>query len=579
MIFRNRVNRMTALPDTAAGQSKAETQLRSLLEKAETGWRPYAILIAFCALIFLPGLVGLPPMDRDESRFAQATKQMLETGDYVVPYFQDEPRTKKPVFIYWVQAASVAVFSEAEANQIWPYRLPSVLGGMASVILTFLIGARLFDRRTGLLGGLLLGGAMLMVGQSHIAQTDAVLLATILAGMYGLTLAGLGPQKGEPSEMGFAPGLFFWGGLGLSILTKGPIGPAVVGFAAIAWGILRKDASWFRRLKPLWGIPLLILIVAPWPLALWHSGAFSFIANSAQEDLIPKLLGGQESHGAPPGTYLLELFFAFWPMSLIVIPGLVTAWHYRREPAVQFLLCWWLPAWVMFEAVPTKLPHYVLPTYPALALMGAFFAVNGLPPRLSRWVRALFGLHLVFWLVIGVALTGGALFALEQYGPGIDWRGIGLALIVIAGILPAAWFAFRRQLQPAVAILALMMVVFVPWLGTAVAPSLDKLWIAREVADTIPAHTERPPLASVTFNEPSLIFMNGTDTKLMSGKTAADYLADTPGAYALVTDRENDSFLDRAAARSLHLEQVRQWEGFDYTNGDPLTLTLYKSAD
>ena len=144
--------------------------LQSFLEKAVTGWRPYAILIAFCALVFLPGLAGLPPMDRDESRFAQATKQMLETGDYMVPYFQDEPRAKKPVFIYWVQAASVAAFSDAGANEIWPYRLPSVLGGMASVLLTFLIGTRLFDRRTGLMGGLLLGGAMLMVGQSHIAQ-------------------------------------------------------------------------------------------------------------------------------------------------------------------------------------------------------------------------------------------------------------------------------------------------------------------------------------------------------------------------------------------------------------------------
>lgn len=569
---------MTARSHSPAA-NKAVPLLRSIPEAAITGWRPYAILIAFCALLFLPGLAGLPPMDRDESRFAQATKQMLETGDYVVPYFQDQPRTKKPVFIYWVQAASVAAFSDADANEIWPYRLPSVLGGMASVLLTFLIGARLFDRRTGLMGGLLLGGTMLMVGQSHIAQTDAVLLATILAGMYGLTLAGLGPQKGEPSEMGPAPGLFFWGGLGLSILTKGPIGPAVLGFAAIAWGILRKDGSWFRRLKPLWGVPLLILIVAPWPLALWHSGAFSFIANAAQEDLLPKLMGGQESHGAPPGTYLVSLFAASWPMSLILIPGLVTAWHYRREPAVQFLICWALPTWIMFEAVPTKLPHYVLPAYPALALLGGFFAVNGLPPRLPGWGRALFWLHLAVWLIVGLALAGGALFALTEYGPGVDWRGIVLTLIVLAGILPAVRFAFRRRFEPALAVLALMMALFVPWLGSAVAPSLDRLWIAREVAAAIPPHDERPPLASAGFNEPSLIFMNGTDTLLVPGMTAADYLADTSDAYALVTDRQKEAFLDRAKARNLRLERIRQWDGFDYTNGDPLTLTLYKSAE
>ena len=90
---------------------------------------------------------------------------------------------------------------------------------------------------------------------------------------------------------------------------------------------------------------------------------------------------------------------------------------------------------------------------------------------------------------------------------------------------------------------------------------------------------ERPPLASAGFTEPSLIFMNGTGTLLVPGATAADYLADTPRAYALVAGEQTEAFLDRAKARNLRLERIRQWDGFDYTNGDPLTLILYKAAE
>src|SRR5438309_10212364 len=109
-----------------------------------SGWRPYALLAALCFALYLPGIAAIPPLDRDEARFAQASRQMLETGEFLRIRFQDEARNKKPAGIYWMQAAAVSAFSRPEATAIWPYRLPSLVGGVAAVLLTFALGTALF---------------------------------------------------------------------------------------------------------------------------------------------------------------------------------------------------------------------------------------------------------------------------------------------------------------------------------------------------------------------------------------------------------------------------------------------------
>src|ERR1700681_836354 len=120
---------------------------------------PYVLLVGLCLLLYLPGISAIPPLDRDEARFAQATRQMLETGDFLRIRFQDEARNKKPAGIYWLQAAAVAAFSTAESNAIWPYRLPSLLGAMTAVLLTFALGSALVGRASALIGAALLASS------------------------------------------------------------------------------------------------------------------------------------------------------------------------------------------------------------------------------------------------------------------------------------------------------------------------------------------------------------------------------------------------------------------------------------
>ncbi len=124
-------------------------------------------------------------------------------------------------------------------------------------------------------------------------------------------------------------------------------------------------------------------IVAPWVISVQNATAGQFIPDSLAHDLLPKLVGAQESHGAPPGYYLAVVIASFWPGSLFIVPGLVWGWRRRRDLASRFLLAWLGPAWVFFELVPTKLPHYILPLYPAVALLAGGALAEGFVKRLT----------------------------------------------------------------------------------------------------------------------------------------------------------------------------------------------------
>src|SRR5215217_4655802 len=135
---------------------------------AQVHRRPLAALLLICLLAWLPGFFTLPPLDRDESRFAQATKQMLETGDFINIKLGDQVRYEKPVGIYWLQAASAAVFGSGALNQIWTYRVPSMLGALAAVAATFMLVRLFAGVEAAFMAGLLLGMSVLLMSEAKI---------------------------------------------------------------------------------------------------------------------------------------------------------------------------------------------------------------------------------------------------------------------------------------------------------------------------------------------------------------------------------------------------------------------------
>src|SRR5882724_11335994 len=191
-----------------------------------TGWRPYGLLVGLCLFLYLPGIAAIPPLDRDEARFAQATRQMLETGDFIRIRFQDEARNKKPVGVYWLQAAAVATFSTPESSSIWPYRLPSALAATAAVLLTCAFGTRLLaSRQAGWIAAVLMASTLGLVVEAHLAKTDAALLAVVVAAQGALGLVYAAARTGR--RVPWSLPLIFWVAEAAAVLLKGPPGPVL----------------------------------------------------------------------------------------------------------------------------------------------------------------------------------------------------------------------------------------------------------------------------------------------------------------------------------------------------------------
>jgi 4-amino-4-deoxy-L-arabinose transferase-like glycosyltransferase len=547
-----------------------------MIERALLGWRPYALLTLLCLGLYLPGLVHLPVTDRDEARFVQASRQMLETHDLIAIRFQDEARNKKPAGIYWLQAASVALFSDAESNAVWPYRVPSLLAAIAAALMTFGMGARLVGRKAAFIGAGLLAASLGLGIEAHLAKTDAVLLAFITTAQLALARIYLDAKSGLRAPLGIA--LLFWAALAAGILIKGPVAPLVAALTVVALTISERRARWLRDLRPIAGIVLLLLIVLPWLIAISTATQGQFLSDSLGQDFLGKLIGAQESHGAPPLYYLVLLMISFWPGTLFLGPAIAWGWQQRRADAERFLIAWGVPFWIVLELVPTKLPNYLLPVYPALALMiGAALVAS--EQRFASW-RKLDRVIIALWTLTTIGLAIALAFVPLRYGPGALGGGAVAALVALyfgQRLLRQAW----RGFAPALATRACVMALLVLAVGFEfVAPALDALWLSRSAAALV-ASAGVPrgvPVAIAGDAEPSLVFLLGTNTKLVSAGAAADYLAGTSTARALVETRSETEFMAALAAHKLKPQALGTVAGLDYSNGHGMRLTLYSAA-
>src|SRR4030081_1393949 len=335
--------------------------------------RAIAFLTLYALLLFLPGFFNIPPIDRDEARFAQATKQMVESGDFVDIRFQDDVRYKKPVGIYWLQAATVETASALGLPRaqvrVWLYRVPSLIGAIGAVLLTYWTALAFLTRRGAVFAGLIMCSSVLLGAGARLAKTDAMLLLTVVAAVGAVGRVVLAWQRGEdPTHPPWSWPAIFWTALAGGILLKGPLILLFVVLTIGTLAILDRSATWLWRLRPVWGLMWLLVLVLPWFVAIFWRAGDAFFSDSIGGDMFSEL-AAQESHGAPPGLYLLLFWVTFWPGAPLAGMAAPAVWRARREPGAQYLLAWLIPSWILFELVLTKLPHYVLPLYPAIAIL------------------------------------------------------------------------------------------------------------------------------------------------------------------------------------------------------------------
>ncbi|MBU8546399.1 MULTISPECIES: ArnT family glycosyltransferase [Roseomonadaceae] len=552
--------------------------LRDFLDRLPETRRPLPWLALLCLLLWLPGFFALPAGDRDESRFAQASRQMVETGDLVRIRFGEVERNKKPAGIHWLQAGSVRVveaFRLGDRGDIWAYRIPSLAGALLAVLATAHFGRALVGRRAAFLGAAMLAGCFVLGVETHIAKTDAALLGAIVVAM-GL----MGRAYVAPAGFGAGAAATFWLVLGASVLLKGPIGPLVPLLAGLTlfaadrgW---KTGAPWLRALRPGWGVPLMVLAAAPWFIAVTIATEGRFLTEALGGDMLSKVGGADENHWGPPGYYLLSFGIAAFPAAFLVLRAAPGAWADRLQPGTRFLLAWAVPVWLMFEAVTTKLPHYAMPTYPALMLLAAAWALDPLrqaPPRWLAWLSS-----------FGAVLTAAGLGIASALLPVLaDGHVDALALLGLPAAAIFAWGLLRMLREGAPARAALLAVLLaVPLQAVAlgaVLPRLEAPWISPRLAALVRDRAPGLPDARfgvVGYHEPSLLFALGGDIRLLrDGAAAAAFLADEAGRVVAIADRQETPFRAEATTRGLPLRELGMVAGFNYSRGRRVAITLY----
>jgi 4-amino-4-deoxy-L-arabinose transferase-like glycosyltransferase len=366
----------------------------------------------------------------------------------------------------------------------------------------------------------------------------------------------------------------FWTALAIGILIKGPLNLMIVGLAALTLSILERSARWLVALRPLAGIAWLFLLVLPWFIAIYARVGSAFLIGALGHDMLGKIAGAQETHGAPPGLYLLLFFATFYPGSILAGLAAPAVWAVRREPAAKFLLAWLVPSWIVFELVVTKLPHYVLPLYPAIAILIAGAVESKVLSRRSWLVRGA-----VWWFIapmlISIATVTVAIFVARD--PAFPaWPFFAAA--VVCGLF--AWLLYEpdgaelsvvRATAGAVMMAIGVFSITIPWLRT-VFPSVTLAGILRN------ASCAQPVAASAGYEEPSLVFLAGTATLLTDASSAADFLEEGDCRFAFIETGQERAFALRAEAIGLRYDRGPHVDGFDMSTGQRISVAVFASA-
>jgi 4-amino-4-deoxy-L-arabinose transferase-like glycosyltransferase len=417
------------------------------------------LLLGLACLLFFWGLGDLGLTDRDEGRNAEAAREMVETGAWISPTFNYEPRFAKPVFVYWLMGAAYRTFGVDE----WSARLPSAVAGVALILLHYGFVARVGGPLVGLISASMLLLNIEIVAIGRMALTDSVLLFWTTGALYCFWLGFYGEGRRRHYLWGF------YAGMAAATLTKGPIGFTVPLLTVIPYLLLTGQwRDFWRRGYPLLGTLLLLGLALPWYAAMLtlHGSAYT---ASAQANTIGRFLAAMEGHGFTVFFYLPILLVGFFPWSGFLPAALYQtfkAWRHSlpvtRHPSRitndldLFAAIWLVAGFLFFSLSATRLPHYIAPLFPAAALLAAGYWHRCLKDHATRGLRLSLFLLMGTGYLIGIALLAAPylyrqfLERLAREFPAAVAMEVGLGpsiagLLVIIGMGAVGYFGLSAE--------------------------------------------------------------------------------------------------------------------------------------
>lgn len=447
--------------------------------------------------LYVVGAGGFDLLTDDEVRYAEAGRQMLHTGDWVVPSYNGEPRYQKPILFYWLQAASQALLGSTP----FAARLPAALSGALTVVITGWLGLMAGGRRVGWWSGVGLAVTGQMVLASRMALTDTLLLLCVQGALAACLAAEAYPRRARWF------GTMFHVALGLGLLAKGPVAVLLPFGTLVPWLAWRGElTATLRRLSVPRGMVVTLLVAGPWYWAVHLATEGAFTTRFLTQENLMRFTRVVNDHHQPPWFFLALLPCLVFPWATLIPTAWRAAWPTARPASLAAALpaLWWWQATFMvlfFSLSGTKVWTYVLPMQPALALL---LAQQWEQQRDRPRTRA-FALGVALWAFLAVmAVVGVSGLQPEHLPPeGQSWAVVAALQTAVGGLALAAltvWFFTRGQtMQRCGLILVVAVVAWYLLLVAKTVPEVDRAW--REPIRELLAEIARYPHARLATFE------------------------------------------------------------------------------
>lgn len=507
-------------------------------------------LLLLSGCMFLMALGNGYLFDEDEPKNAECGREMFARADWVVPTYNEELRTDKPIMLYWLMLSSFHVWGVGEFGA----RFPSACMAIATVLMVYQIGSKLFHQKTGWLAASILSSSLMYVVIGRISTPDSTLIAfTTLSLMLFVQFTPQETwQSPENATSVFRKGewavpsqwwqfLLMYAVMGLGVLTKGPVGfllpCTIIGLFLLVNSVLASKhaefetaASWKTNLfhygklaaqtfapmrflnallsmRPILLFAVVCAVALPWYITVWNATDGAWVKGFLGNHNVGRFVDSMEGHSGPIFYYIPVIMMGFFPWSLSLPVMFYQLWTNRAGQvpnyALRFLCCWVGIYITFFSIAQTKLPNYVLPCYPALALLTSHFLLGWLQQEAKavRWPRIAMLSLLISGAVVSVALPVASLFVLPDHTAVLALAGLPA---LIGGTLAYSWRENKTRMLQCWGGTAMGMCMIAFWIiAPTVSASQESVQLAKQSADRLSA---QGALATYDYFAPNLPF-------------------------------------------------------------------------
>jgi len=483
------------------------------------------ILLILSSLLFFFKLGSFSLYDAAETTYGEFIKQIRLTGDWLTPYYNGEMLFDKPPLYFWLAALATYIFGFTE----FALRFPAALCGVLTAVVTFFLGKSFYNKKVGFLSAVIVMTSFQFLIQSRIAELD--ILLTLL-----MTLAILFFWNRNYK--------FFYAAMALAALVKGIIGIAIPSLAIFLFLLFRKELHRLKDLQIIPGIIITLAIAAPWYAAEWllHGEKFTqFILGFL---FLSRFQGVVSGHPGPWDYYIFALMLGFAPWSQFLPFALIRTWKSAKLKSSELMtLCYIIPVFIVFSVAKTKLPNYVLPLYPFLAIMVGKLWYDFLGDEKESMRKGMIFANIILAIIVALIITSFIILGTSNYsGQYLELLPnlLFLAKILIIGSLFSIIAFVLKKYKASFTIIPAMVFIITFVLTTQTLPAVEKYKGSKELGAKVTENIKAHEIISAyeVGNRPSIVFYNSKPIVFLESKEEVESFLRNKKGYCFTASEE-----------------------------------------